>query len=279
MTRVVELVLRKAAKLFFTRTWKSLNVRDEGNREDGLLLHLLLRSVLSVHLALALLGCAVANQQPRPANPIPSTRPSASTETNERSSDRIDRSTSEPYSGSLSIFEDPKREDRLQVNRVMDILGIKTGSHVADVGAGSGWFTVRAAKRVGSGGLVYAVEINSEYLKHIDKRSEDENLSNIRTILGKEDDPLLPEKSVDAVLLLKTYHEIGEPVRWLRRMRSAMREGALLGIIDRTGKGDDHGIDRDIVVKEAQRAGFVLLDQHDFVRPDEVDYFLVFRMR
>ncbi len=256
-----------------------MNVRDEGNREPGLLLHLLLRSVLSVHLALTLLGCAVANQQPRPTNPIPSPRPSASTETNERSSDRIDRSTSEPYSGSLSIFEDPKREDRLQVNRVMDILGIKTGSHVADVGAGSGWFTVRAAKRVGSGGLVYAVEINSEYLKHIDKRSKDENLSNIRTILGKEDDPLLPEKSVDAVLLLKTYHEIGEPVRWLRRMRPAMREGALLGIIDRTGKGDDHGVDRDIVVKEAQRAGFVLLDQHDFVRPDEVDYFLIFRMR
>ena len=60
-------------------------------------------------------------------------------------------------------------------------------------------------------------------------------------------------------------------------MRSAMREGALLGIIDRTGKGDDHGIDPDTVVKEAQRAGFVLVEQHDFVRPDEVDYFLVFR--
>ncbi|MBA3572610.1 MAG: methyltransferase domain-containing protein [Pyrinomonadaceae bacterium] len=160
----------------------------------------------------------------------------------------------------------------------MDVLGIKAGSSVADVGAGSGWFTVRAAKRVGSNGLVYAVEINSEYLKHIDKRSKEENLSNIRTILGKEDDPLLPEKSVDAVLLLKTYHEISEPVRWLRRMRSAMREGALLGIIDRTGKGDDHGIDPDTVVKEAQRAGFVLVEQHDFVRPDEVDYFLVFRV-
>jgi SAM-dependent methyltransferase len=256
-----------------------MNVSDQGNREPGFLLHLLLRSVLSVPLALALLGCAIANQQPRPAKPIASPRPSVSTETNERSSDRIDRPTSKPYSGSLSIFEDPKREDRLQVNRVMDVLGIRPGSSVADVGAGSGWFTVRAAKRVGSGGLVYAVEINSEYLKHIDKRSKEENLSNIRTILGKEDDPLLPEKSVDAVLLLKTYHEIGEPVRWLRRVRSAMREGALLGIIDRTGKGDDHGIDRDTVLKEAQRAGFVFVEQHDFVRSDDVDYFLVFRVR
>ena len=119
-----------------------------------------MRSVLSVYLTLVLLACAAANQQPRPAKPIPSAKPSVSTEPQERTSDRIDRPTSEPYSGSLSIFEDPKREDRLQVNRVMDVLGIKAGSRVADVGAGSGWFTVRAAKRVGSDGLVYAVEIN-----------------------------------------------------------------------------------------------------------------------
>lgn len=256
-----------------------MNVGDQGSRERRFLLRLFLRSVLKVQLALALLGCAVANQQPRRANPLPSPTPSVSTESRESSSDRIDRPTSEPYSGSLSIFEDPKREERLQVNRVMDVLGIKAGSSVADVGAGSGWFTVRAAKRVGSGGLVYAVEINSEYLKHIDKRSKAENLSNIRTILGKEDDPLLAERSVDAVLLLKTYHEISEPVRWLRRMRRAMRQEALLGIIDRNGKGDDHGVKADAVVKEVERAGFVLVEQHDFVRADDVDYFLVFRMR
>lgn len=253
--------------------------KDNSKPEHRFRLHLLMRGVLSAYLALALLGCALANQQPRPAGPAPSPKPSVSTEPNEGSSHQIDRPTSDPYSGSLSIFEDPKREDRLQVNRVMDVLGIKPGSSVADVGAGSGWFTVRAARRVGSVGSVYAVEINSEYLKHIDKRSKEENLLNIRTILGKEDDPLLPEKSVDAVLLLKTYHEIGEPVRWLRRMRSAMRAGALLGIIDRTGKGNDHGIDPQTVIKEAQLAGFVLVEQHDFVKPDEVDYFLVFRLR
>jgi predicted methyltransferase len=239
------------------------------------LYHLSMQSALSVFLALVLAGCAVANQQQRPAAQDPSPSPSAS----EEASDRIDRQASEPYSGTLSIFEDPKREDRLQVNRVMDVLAIQPGSRVADIGAGSGWFTVRAAKRAGSDGLVYAVEINSQYLKHIEKRSKDENLPNIRTILGKEDDPLLPEKSVDAVLLLKTYHEIGEPVRWLRRLRPAMRQGARLGIIDRTGKGDDHGIDKEVVIKEAKRAGFVLTEEHDFVKPDKVDYFLVFRMR
>ena len=256
-----------------------MNVKDDNGDRERKVLHFLMRSAFCVHLVLALLGCVVANQQPRLANPIPSPSPSVSTETHGRSSDRIDRPTSEPYTGSLSIFEDPKREERLQVNRVMDVLGIKSGSSVADVGAGSGWFTVRASKRVGSEGLVYAVEINTEYLKHIDKRSKEENLSNIRTVLGKEDDPLLPKKSVDAVLLLKTYHEIGEPVRWLRRVRSALRGGALLGIIDRNGKGNDHGIDSETVIKEAQRAGFVLVEQHDFVKGDNVDYFLVFRVR
>jgi predicted methyltransferase len=72
------------------------------------------------------------------------------------------RKTSEPYTGDLSIFDSPGRDERLQVSRVMDILGITAGKTVADIGAGSGWFTVRAARRVGEGGVVYAVDINPE---------------------------------------------------------------------------------------------------------------------
>ncbi len=236
---------------------------------------LVLGRLLYLCLSLALFGSTVANHQA--ARPGAATAPSQSSQP--QRSDRIDRPTSEPYKGSLSIFEDPKREQRLEVDRVMDILGIKEGSNVADIGAGSGWFTVRAAKRVGTGGTIFAVEINNDYLQHIEKRSQAENLLNIRTILGKEDDPLLPDKSVDAVLLLKTYHEVKEPVRLLKKTRVAMRPGARLGIIDRAGKGDDHGIARNTVVQEAERAGFVLVEEHDFVKADNVDYFLVFRVR
>src|SRR6202011_1280035 len=114
------------------------------------------------------------------------------------------RKTSEPYTGDLSIFDSPGRDERLQINRVMDILGIAPGKSVADIGAGSGWFTVRAAKRVGDTGTVYAVDINSDAIRYIDSRRQKENLHNIRTILGKPDNPLLPAM-VDAVLLLKTY--------------------------------------------------------------------------
>ncbi|HEV7893230.1 MAG TPA: methyltransferase domain-containing protein [Pyrinomonadaceae bacterium] len=230
---------------------------------------MLLSSLLSALLLAAPLGCSVATRQA--SQPAPATTPSPS------QPDDVERRTSEPYKGDLSIFEDPQREQNLQPGRVMDILGVKAGSSVADIGAGSGWFTVRAARRVGEGGLVYAVEINPDYLKYIEERAAREKLSNVRTVLGTEDDPRLPDASVDAVLLLKTYHELSQPIRLLKRVRRAMRAGARLGIIDRNGKGDDHGLDADAVIKEAGRAGFELVEQYDFVKPDGMDYFLVFR--
>jgi predicted methyltransferase len=188
------------------------------------------------------------------------------------------RKTSKPYTGDLSIFEDKDRDEKLQVQRVMDVLGIKEGVNVADIGAGSGWFTVRAAKRVGSTGIVYAVDINPESIAYINRRTQQDGISNVHAILSQEDDPALPKNSVDSVLLLKTYHEVAHPVLLLKNLRSALRSGARVGIIDRNGKGDDHGISRDVVIKEAAQAGYQLLDQYDFVKGDGQDYFLVFRL-
>jgi SAM-dependent methyltransferase len=186
------------------------------------------------------------------------------------------RKTSEPYTGDLSIFESPGREDRLQINRVMDILGVAPGKSVADIGAGSGWFTVRAARRVSASGEVYAVDINPEAIQYIDNRLKKEQSPNVKTILSKPDDPLLPANSVDAVLLLKTYHEVAHPVTLLKNLRPALRPGAKIGIIDRNGNGTDHGVGRDIVIREAKEAGYTLLSQYDFVKADKMDYFLVF---
>lgn len=191
--------------------------------------------------------------------------------------DQIKRPTSQPYRGDLSIFEDAQRDQKLQIQRVLDLLGIKAGSAVADIGAGSGWFTVRSARRVGASGRVYAVDINRAYLKHIQQRAKKESLPMIQTVLGKADDPRLDPQSVDAVLLLKTYHEVAQPVALLHKVRTAMRPGARLGIIDRKGKGDDHGLDAAVVIQEAKRAGFKLTSQHDFVKGDDVDYFLIFQ--
>jgi SAM-dependent methyltransferase len=186
------------------------------------------------------------------------------------------RKTSTPYTGDLSIFESPGRDKRLQINRVMDILDITPGKTVADIGAGSGWFTVRAARRVTETGIVYAVDINPEATRYIDVRVKKENLHNVKTILSKSDDPELPPAKIDAVLLLKTYHEVANPVAFLRNLRPSLRPGAKVGIIDRNGNGENHGVGRDIIIKEAAEAGFALVSQYDFVKGDGMDYFLVF---
>ena len=214
-----------------------------------------------------------APQQPAAAKQAPAR------DKDSRDADKVDRPTSEPYTGSLSIFEDPKRDEKLQIERVLDVLKIKEGSAVADIGAGSGWFTVRAARRVGAAGTVYAVEINPKFVAHIEERAKREALPQVRASLGREDDPLLPPGSTDAVLILKTYHEIAEPVRLMKNLSKALRPGALVGIIDRGGRGDDHGLDADQVIREVERAGYALAERHDFVKGDGMDYFLVFRAR
>src|SRR5260370_34631568 len=95
------------------------------------------------------------------------------------------RPTSTPYSGDLSIFEYPDRDKKLQIDRVMDLLGITTGKNVADIGAGSGWFTVRASRRVGPTGAVIAEDINPQAIEYISKRVVKENLPNVRTELAR----------------------------------------------------------------------------------------------
>jgi ubiquinone/menaquinone biosynthesis C-methylase UbiE len=186
------------------------------------------------------------------------------------------RATSTPYTGDLSIFESPGRDQRLQINRVMDILRIAPGKDVADIGAGSGWFAVRAARRVGASGRVYAVDINPDAIRYIDRRIHSESLTNVRTILNQPDDPMLPKETVDAVLLLKTYHEVADPIAFLEHLRPALRPGARLGIIDRNGNGTNHGVGREIVIEEAARAGYRLAQSYEFVKEDGMDYFLVF---
>ena len=186
------------------------------------------------------------------------------------------RATSTPYTGDLSIFEAPGRDAKLHINDVMDILGVEPGRTVADIGAGSGWFTVRAAKRVTNTGEVYAVDINPEAIDYINNRVHKEQLKNVKTILSKPDNPELPPDTINAVLFLKAYHEVANPVVLMRNLRVSLKPGARVGIIERNGNGADHGIEKQVVLREAGEAGFRLLEEHDdLVKGDKMDYFLV----
>ncbi len=189
------------------------------------------------------------------------------------------RPTSTPYSGDLSIFEYPDRDKKLQPNRVMDLLQLTPGKTFADIGAGSGWFTVRAARRVGDKGTVYAEDINQKAIEFIQNRAKKENLGNISTVLGSVDDAKLPPHAIDAVLLLKVYHEIARPIPFMQQLRQSLAPHARVGIIDRNGTGTDHGLNRDVVEREMAEAGYRKVGLYDFTKADGQDYFLIFEAR
>src|SRR6185437_550575 len=118
--------------------------------------------------------------------------------------------TSMPYTGDLSVFEEAGRDQKLQIDRVMDTLKLHRGSNVADIGAGGGWFSVRAARRVAGG-------------------------DHSATVLGTPDDPRLPANSLDAALMLRVYHEVAHPPTLLANLRTSMKTGGLFGVIDHPG--------------------------------------------
>ena len=192
---------------------------------------------------------------------------------------QADRPTSTPYTGDLSIFEYPGRDQKLHVDRVMNLLSIAPGKSVADIGAGSGWFTVRAAARVGPAGTVYAEDINPKAIDYITQRAGKENLRNVHPVLGEVDDAKLPANSVDAVLIMKTYHEFADPIPLMTKLKASLRPGAKVGIIDRNGNGSDHGLMPDVVEREMAEAGYKRIGQYDFTKDDGQDYFLIFAVR
>ena len=118
----------------------------------------------------------------------------AATPTPEVADDKIDRPTSNPYKGDLSRYDKEGRAEKLQIQRVMDLLSISKGKTVADIGAGGGWYSVIAAERIGEKGRVYAVDINEDAITYINERKVRENFPNIKAVLGTFDDPKLPKK-------------------------------------------------------------------------------------
>lgn len=184
--------------------------------------------------------------------------------------------TSTPYTGDLSVFDEPGRDQKLQVQKVMDKLQLHPGSVVADIGAGGGWFSVRAARRVGPTGKVYAEDINEHAIDTIRGRADTEHLANIEPMLGTPDDPKLPPDSLDAALMLRVYHEVAHPPVLLANLRSALKPTGRFAVIDHPGNGENHGIDAATVKAEVERNGFHLLGQYDFTKGDQNDYMLLF---
>lgn len=111
-------------------------------------------------------------------------------------------------------------------------LDLKPGLTVADIGAGSGYMTVRMAKIVGPAGKVYAEDIQPQMIDILKRRLDREKVTNVIPVLGAIDDPKLPPDSIDLMLLVDVYHEFSEPVKMLAGMRAALKSGGRLVLLE-----------------------------------------------
>jgi ubiquinone/menaquinone biosynthesis C-methylase UbiE len=179
----------------------------------------------------------------------------------------------------LGVLESPDRNEWQQPDRIMDELRIGEGSKVADIGAGGGWFTVRLARRVWPTGIVYAEDIQPAMIGAIERRVRELDLTNVQTRLGTADNPNLPT-GLNAVLMVDTYTQLGDPVRLLRQVAVALAPNGLLGVVDFNPDGAggpgpklETRVSPEVVARDAREAGLTLRARHTFLR---YQYFLVF---
>jgi SAM-dependent methyltransferase len=129
-------------------------------------------------------------------------------------------------------LERSERELEEHPDKALDSLGTLAGQTVADVGAGSGYFTVRLASRVGANGRVYANDLQPEMLKMLAARLARENVRNVTLVQGAVDHPKLPPAAIDLVLMVDVYHEFSEPQKMLRGIRDALKPGGRLVLLE-----------------------------------------------
>jgi ubiquinone/menaquinone biosynthesis C-methylase UbiE len=169
------------------------------------------------------------------------------------------------------------RDSWQRVPDVLAAMAIGEGSRVADVGAGSGYFTERLARQVGASGTVFAVDISERALSQLRQLVEDRGLKNVEIVRGELDDPRLPEASLDAILVVDAYHEMTEHEAMLAGMRRALRPGGRLVMLDMTPRDPDHSrseqvsshrLGIEMVAQEVQIAGFEVLQRDpEFAQP------------
>ena len=175
------------------------------------------------------------------------------------------------------VFDDPERDAWQKPHEVIRALALKPDARVADLGAGTGYFSARLANMLQKG-LVYAVDIEPDMVRFLSERAKREGLRNMVAVAGIPDNPRLPEK-VDLILLVDVYHHIEDRARYFRRLSASLRPGGRIAVIDFTldspeGPPRAARVAPEKVKAEMQAAGHVLAAEHRFL---PYQYFLVFR--
>jgi cyclopropane fatty-acyl-phospholipid synthase-like methyltransferase len=177
----------------------------------------------------------------------------------------------------VKLLEGESRINGLQVLNVIKTLKVRSGQRVCDLGAGSGLFTRPLSQRVGDKGIVYAVDIDAELLKHVEATAQAQKLTNIKTILGAEDDPKLPEP-VDLIAIIDTLHHISNQAAYLKGLKKYLKPEGRIAILD-FSKNWPAGHEKMIYTVDdldgwMTAAGFQRVEKHDFL---ENNFFVVYR--
>jgi len=176
-------------------------------------------------------------------------------------------------------FDNPERDAWQKPEEILDALGLKPTTSVADLGAGTGYFSVRIAKRVARG-KVFAADVETDMVHYLGERARREHLSNIVPVQASADAANLPEPA-DIILVADTYHHIGNRTQYFARLKASLRPGGRLAIVDfkadsPNGPPPQHRIPPEKVTEELDAAGYTLINAYQFL-PRQ--YFLVFRKR
>jgi predicted methyltransferase len=180
----------------------------------------------------------------------------------------------------IAMLEDPKRDHYQKPQEVISALGLKKGEVIADIGAGSGYFTFPLARQVGNHGRLYAVDVSPDMIIHVNRRIRDLKVNNVITVLCPVDDPLLPEASVDRVFICDTWHHIEGHPHYLALLKRTLKPGGQIVMIDfkkaqtPVGPPLEMRISREDLLSEMEANGFRLFAEHTFL---EYQYFLVFK--
>lgn len=179
------------------------------------------------------------------------------------------------FAGTLAAQEDEAIRERWQrVPDVLTALGVAPGAHVADIGAGGGFFTARLARTVGKDGRVYAVDVDAAVITRLEQRAGREQWANVEIIHSRPDDPRLPDGALDAALIVNAYHEFTAVEAMLRGLARALKPGGRLVIVDqvpRPGRSRDdrsaqertHELGSWFAVRDLVWAGFRIVDLED----------------
>jgi predicted methyltransferase len=169
--------------------------------------------------------------------------------------------------------DEASRDKAGEASNVIRILGIRPGQTVADIGAGSGYYTMRVSPVVGPKGLVIAQDIVPRYLAQLKARVRKAGLRNVRFVLGTPVDPRLPAARVDTALLIHMYHEIAQPYALLYKLRAALKPDGRVAIVDLDRPSDEHGMPKALLVCEVKAVGYELVSIADL----EPGYLAVFK--